>query len=69
VASWFEDYYPVTEAETLTDGWRRITLVAGGERWGATLIARLGSDVRNVEPPGMLEAARDLAASIADRYS
>lgn len=68
VASWFEDYYPVTEAETLDDGWRRITLIAGGERWAATLIARLGSDVRNVEPPEMLAAAEDLATSIAARY-
>jgi len=69
VATWFEDYYPVTAAETLTDGWRRITLVAGGERWAATLIARLGSDVRNVQPSGMLDAARDLAVSIAARYN
>jgi proteasome accessory factor C len=68
VASWFEDYYPVTAAETLGDGWRRITLIAGGERWAATLIARLGSDVRNVEPPELLAAARALAASIAERY-
>jgi len=69
VARWFEDYYPVTAAETLADGWRRITLVAGGERWAATLVTRLGSEVRNVEPPEMLEAARELAASIAARYN
>ena len=69
VAIWFEDYYPVTGAETLSDGWRRITLVAGGERWASTLIARLGSDVRNVQPSGMLDAARDLAVSIAARYN
>ena len=69
VAGWFEDYYPVTAAETLGDDWRRIKLVAGGERWAATLVARLGRDVRNVEPPGMLEAARALAASIAARYN
>ena len=68
VARWFEDYYPVTAAVTLADGWRRITLVAGGERWAATLVARLGGEVRNIEPPEMLEAARELAASIAARY-
>jgi proteasome accessory factor C len=68
VASWFEDYYPVTAAETQGDGWRRITLIAGGERWAATLIARLGSGVRNVEPPEMLAAARSLAAAVAARY-
>jgi predicted DNA-binding transcriptional regulator YafY len=58
----------VTAAETLGHGWRRITLVAGGERWAATLIARLGSDVRNVEPPELIAAARDMASSIAARY-
>ncbi|MGH2699253.1 MAG: helix-turn-helix transcriptional regulator [Actinomycetota bacterium] len=68
VAEWFEDYYPVSSAESLEDGWRRVSLVAGGERWGATLIARLGSDVRNVQPPEMLAAARALATSIAARY-
>ncbi|MGH2750201.1 MAG: helix-turn-helix transcriptional regulator [Actinomycetota bacterium] len=69
VAAWFEDYYPVTSAEWLEDGWRRVTLVTGGERWAATLIARLGAEVRNVEPPEMLAAARRLASSIAAVYS
>ena len=67
-AAWFEDYYPVTSSEELADSWRKVSLVAGGERWAATLIARLGPTVRNVEPPEMLGAARRLAASIAARY-
>jgi proteasome accessory factor C len=69
VASWFEDYYPVTSATSLEDGWRSVSLIAGGERWAATLIVRLGSNARNVQPPEMLAAARELAASIADRYA
>ena len=68
-AAWFEDYYPVTSAEDLPDGWRRVSLLAGGERWAATLIARLGEGARNVDPPEMLAAARDLAAAIAGRYA
>jgi len=68
-AAWFEDYYPVTSSEEMADSWRRLSLIAGGERWAATLIARLGPEVRNVEPPEMLSAARQLAASIAARYA
>jgi len=69
VAVWFEDYYPVTSSEALDDGWRSVSLVAGGERWAATLIARLGADARNVRPPEMLSAARCLARSVAARYN
>jgi proteasome accessory factor C len=68
VAAWFEDYYPVTSAVSLDDGWRRVSLVAGGERWAATLITRLADNVRNVQPPEMLAAAQTLATSIAARY-
>ena len=68
-ARWFEDYYPVTEAETLDDGWRRVTLKAGGDRWAATLLLRLGADVRAVSPEEVVTAARDLAARIAARYA
>ena len=67
-ARWFEDYYPVTEAETLDDGWRRVTLIASGDRWAATLLLRLGSDVRSVTPKPVAKAARDLAKRIAARY-
>lgn len=68
-ARWFEDYYPVTEAATLDDGWRRVTLKAGGDRWAATLLLRLGADVRAVSPEDVMEAARDLATRIAARYA
>lgn len=68
VASWFEDYYPTVAAEDRPDGWRRVELVAGGERWVATLLLRLGGDVRDVEPERMVEAARELAGKIAARY-
>jgi proteasome accessory factor C len=68
VAVWFEDYYPIVSAEDLGDGWRRVELVASGERWAATLLLRLGRDARKVEPPEMMDAARSLAAAIAVRY-
>lgn len=67
-ARWFEDYYPVTSAETLEDGWRRVTLIASGDRWAATLLLRLGDDVRSVSPEPVAAAARDLATRIAARY-
>ncbi len=69
VARWFEDYYPVTASEGLPDGWRRVTLVASGESWGATLLVRLGSGVRNVRPPAMLQAAERLAAEVAKNHA
>lgn len=66
-ARWFEDYYPVIDGRTLDDGWRRITLVASGEMWAATLLLRLGTDVRSVIPGPLVEAARSLAERIAKR--
>ena len=68
-ARWFEDYYPVSSSTKLDDGWRRVQLVSGGNRWAATLVMRLGADARAVEPPTVLDEARRLAASIASHYS
>ncbi len=68
-ARWFEDYYPVLEATALEDGWRRVTLIASGDRWVATLLLRLGTDVRSVSPPSAADAARSLADAIAARHS
>ena len=68
-ARWFEDYYPVVSARELPDGWREVKLLASGERWTATLLLRLGEDVRNVRPESMGAAAGDLAASIAAAYA
>jgi len=64
-ARWFEDYYPVAGGETLADGWRRIEMVASGERWAATLLLRLGRDVRAVTPESVMDASRALAERIA----
>ncbi len=68
ISRWFEDYYPVYSATTLPDGWTRVELIVSGEHWAASLLVRLGAGVRNVEPAGMLEAARALAAGIAANY-
>ena len=67
-ARWFEDYYPVESGETLSDGWRRIEMVASGERWAATLVVRLGRDVRGVAPAAVMDASRALAEQIAARH-
>jgi proteasome accessory factor C len=64
-ARWFEDYYPVERGETLADGWRRVVIAASGERWAATLVVRLGRDVRAVEPASVMDASRALAERIA----
>lgn len=67
-ARWFEDYYPVETAEDLPDGWRRVTLEAGGERWAATLVLCLGRDVRAVQPAAVSDEARRIAAELAVRH-
>lgn len=60
-ARWFEDYYPVASSQTLSDGWRRIKLVASSDRWAAGLVVRLGPHVRAVKPPSVVAEARSLA--------
>lgn len=68
VTRWFEDYYPVRKAEPLSDGWRRVELAYGGERWISALLLRLGEDVRAVRPESALDSARELASAIAARH-
>ncbi len=69
VALWFEEYYPVLAAEQAGDGWRRVTLSSGGERWAGTLVLRLGAGVRAVEPRAVLDEARRLAAILRSRHA
>ena len=66
---WFEDYYPVRSSEPVDDGWRRVELQSSGDRWAATLVLRLGAEVRNVQPDSVLAAARSMAAALAERHS
>jgi len=68
-ARWFADYYPVESTEDLSDGWKRVTMVSGGERWLATLMLQLGADCRNPQPQGVDKEARALAAAIAARHA
>lgn len=67
-ARWFEDYYPVSDATALDDGWMRVTLVAGGTKWAATLVLRLGAGVRDVRPREVAREARHLARSVSSLY-
>lgn len=67
-ARWFEDYYPVRSSTELPDGWRRVELFSSSDTWSATLVLRLGDDVRNVGPGSVVERARALATAIASRH-
>lgn len=67
-ARWFEDYYPVTSARDLPDGWRAVTLTAGGTRWAAVQALKLGEDARSVKPPEVAAEAAAIADRLAKRY-
>jgi proteasome accessory factor C len=64
-ARWFEDYYPVSSASDLEDGWRRLELVSSSDRWAATLVLRLGRDVRAIRPESVVTEARRIASSFS----
>lgn len=68
-ARWFEDYYPVRRSQELEDGWRAVELTSGGTRWAATLVLRLGNQVRAVKPEPVLTEARTLARALTDAHS
>lgn len=68
-ARWFDDYYPVSSSKELSDGWREITLASSRERWAATVVLKLGKQVRNVRPESVWKQARALARAIAARHS
>lgn len=68
VARWFEDVNEVRSSHEAKDGWRVIEMEAGGTRWMASLLVQLGAGVRNVTPPEVLQAARELAAEVADLH-
>jgi proteasome accessory factor C len=65
---WFEDYYPVESSTPLRDGWRGVELLAGGPRWAATLLLRLGTHARRARPDGVVSEARSVAAAVARRH-
>jgi proteasome accessory factor C len=67
-ATWFEDYYPVMDSHALEDGWRAVALQYGSPRWAATLVLQLGSDVRNVRPREVVDAAKELASRIGEAH-
>lgn len=69
VARWFGDYYPLEMDEALADGWHRVELRVSALRWAALLVIRLGSGVRAVSPPEVLDEARTVAHAIAARHA
>ena len=68
-ARWFEDYYPVRSSEPADGGWRRVELQSSGDRWAATLVLGLGSQVRNVQPDSVVATARTMARAMAERHA
>lgn len=69
VATWFEDYYPVVSSKPTSDGWRRVEITTGSDRWAALLVLQLGADVRNVAPPEVVQEVRALATRLAEQHS
>ena len=65
---WFEDYYPVMRSDVLADGWIAIEIATSGDVWAATLLLRLGKDVRNVRPGDVVDLAHSLASALAQRH-
>lgn len=68
-ARWFDEYYPVSSSRDLPDGWREIRLASSRERWAATVVLKLGKQVRNVRPDSVRAEAQHLARAIAARHS
>lgn len=68
-ARWFEEYYPVTEAEQLKDGWRAVAVTYSRPRWIAALVLSLGDQVRALSPDEARAAVRDLAEEIEAVYA
>lgn len=68
VARWFTDYYSVKASRSMPEGWVEVDLATSSARWVATLVLRLGDQVRVVRPAAVLDEARALARAIADRY-
>jgi proteasome accessory factor C len=69
VARWFEEYYPVRDAKSGSDGWRAIELAYSKPPWVAALVLSLGDGVRNVEPAEVSDAVAALAGEIAEIYA
>lgn len=67
--SWVAESYPVDEIDDLGDGRRRVTIAVNATPWLDRLLLRLGPAGRVVDgPPELLEAGRDAARRVLDRY-
>lgn len=67
-AGWVREITPHDRAETLGDGWTRMTLRTAHFQWLARLVLRLGPDVRVVEPPELADRVRETATKALERY-
>ena len=62
---WLEEAYEPRSVRDLPDGWRAIEMESSGLQWITSLLVQLGSNVRNVQPNDVREAAMELARKIA----
>jgi proteasome accessory factor C len=66
---WFADYYPVRSIIALEDSWHAVELVSDSDHWVATLVLRLGDQVRAVSPGSVVQRAEAIAEAIAARHA
>jgi proteasome accessory factor C len=68
-ARWVADYYPIEDAEELSDAVVRIRLKFSDREWLQRLVLRLGGHATLVEPADLAEAVRDRARRALAQYA
>ena len=67
-ARWVTESYPVETVEELGDGHLRVRLRVGNPAWLVRLALRLGASGRVLDPPGLAEEVRQVAAKALLNY-
>jgi proteasome accessory factor C len=68
-AGWVLEVTPHDRAETLKDGWTRVTLRTSHLEWLERLMLRLGADARVVAPEALAEKVREAASRALTGYA
>lgn len=67
-AAWVSEYFPMRRVERLADGRVEVAFVVADPVWFTRLLLRLGEGVEKVEPPEVVDAAREMAQLALNRY-
>jgi proteasome accessory factor C len=67
-ARWVAEYYPVEETAEEPDGGLTVRLRVGDPAWLTQLMLRLGGSARIIDPPGIAESVRQVAAQALQNY-